>query len=442
MPSAEFATFLQGVMPYCKGCGHGLAARAMTAALEATGLPPEHLCIVSDIGCVGLVDALLPTLHTVHTTHGRSTAFAAGIQIADALLYDNRLKVVVVIGDGGATIGLLHLVAAAQANVDITVVLHNNHLYGMTGGQSSGLTPEEWITSTTRGGNPFPPLDMMGILRASGAAKLGRFLATDPELPRHLREAIEHPGFACIEVLELCTAFGVKYNQMNSRKLRDLAEATGEALGECATDGADRAPFGTAWRRTAPTKPGAGLRIAAAGSASPELGLAAPLRMIVAGTAGEGVQGAASLCTQVAVELGLYATRKNDNLVTQGTGYSLSEVVLSPDRIHHTGIEVPDVLLVVSADGLKRVGADLRRMNEGGLAVIDSSLEGVPETSATVVRLPLRAELGARNAALGALGFALARTGAFPAERLAVEAGRSFGSEKPAEAVRWGARAG
>lgn len=435
MPFGE--ALLQGTFPYCRGCGHGLAARAITAALEATGLPPQDLCIVSDIGCVGLVDALLPTLHTVHTTHGRSTAFAAGIQIADALLYDNRLKVVVVIGDGGATIGLLHLVAAAQANVDVTVVLHNNHLYGMTGGQSSGLTPEEWITSTTRGGNPFPPLDMMGLLRASGAAKLGRFLATDPDLPTHLRAAIEHPGFACIEVLELCTAFGVKYNTMTTRKLKELADSTGEPLGDSPTHGADRAPFGVAWRKTAPTTPGPGLRTFAAGAASPELGLTGPLRMVVAGTAGEGVQGAASLCTQVGVELGLYATRKNDNLVTQGTGYSLSEVVLSPARIHFTGIAEPDVLLAVSADGLRRTAADLRRMR--GLVVVDASLDDVPPAAAEVVRLPLRTELGAKNAALGALGFALARTRAYPPERLAVEVSRAFGNDKPGDAVRWGA---
>lgn len=438
MPSAEHA-ILQGTAPYCKGCGHGLAARAIASALEATGLPREQLCMVSDIGCVGLIDALLPTLHTVHTTHGRSTAFAAGIQIADSLLYDNKLKTVVVIGDGGATLGLLHLVAAAQANVDITVVLHNNHLYGMTGGQSSGLTPEEWITSTTRGGNPFPPLDMMGILRASGAARLGRYLATDPELPNHLRAAIEHPGFACIEVLELCTAFGVKWNAMNAKKLRDLAEATGESLGACATRGAERPPFAAAWRKTAPTKPGAGLRVSEAGPASPELGLDGPLRLIVAGTAGEGVQGASAMCSQAAVELGLYATRKNDNLVTQGSGYSLSELVLSPVAIHHTGIDVPDVLAATSADGLKRVAADLRRMGERGLAILDASLEGVPETRATVVRLPLRSELGVKNAALGALGFALARTGAFPAGYLADEALRAFKDDKPASAVRWGA---
>lgn len=438
MQSAEHA-LLQGALPYCKGCGHGLAARGIAAALEATGLPPEDLCIVSDIGCVGLLDALLPTLHTVHTTHGRSTAFAAGIQIADALLYDGRLKIVVVIGDGGATLGLLHLVAAAQANVDLTVVLHNNHLYGMTGGQGSGLTPEGSITSTTRGGNPFPPLDMMGILRASGAAKLGRYLATDPTLPVHLRAAIEHPGFACIEVLELCTAFGVKWNAMNARKLRDLVDVTGEPLGECATRGAERLPFSVAWRNVAPTQPGSGLRITEAGPPSRELGLAGPLRVIVAGTGGEGVQGASALCSQAAVELGLYATRKNDNLVTQGTGYSLSELVLSPERIHHTGIDVPDVLLATSADGLKRVANDLRRMGERGVAVVDASLEDVPETRAVVVRLPLRAELGPKNAALGALGYAIGRTGAFPVARLADEARRAFGDEKPGAAVMWGA---
>ncbi|MBI5627827.1 MAG: 2-oxoacid:ferredoxin oxidoreductase subunit beta, partial [Candidatus Rokubacteria bacterium] len=135
--------------PYCKGCGHGLVARRLNEALLRLGLDPGDVVLTSDIGCVGLVDPLFPGLHTVHTIHGRSTAVATGAVLADALLGDGRMKNIVMIGDGGATIGLLHLAQAALMNVDLTVLLHNNMLYGMTGGQHSALTPAGFVTTTT-----------------------------------------------------------------------------------------------------------------------------------------------------------------------------------------------------------------------------------------------------------------------------------------------------
>jgi 2-oxoglutarate/2-oxoacid ferredoxin oxidoreductase subunit beta len=128
-------------LPYCRGCGHSLVVRQLSDALERLGLPPRSIELITDIGCVGLADALFPYLHTVHTTHGRSTAFATGMALADAVLEPRGLKPIVMIGDGGAMIGLLHLVHAAQLNVDVTVLIHNNFMFGMTGGQHSALSP-------------------------------------------------------------------------------------------------------------------------------------------------------------------------------------------------------------------------------------------------------------------------------------------------------------
>ncbi|MBI2197684.1 MAG: 2-oxoacid:ferredoxin oxidoreductase subunit beta, partial [Candidatus Rokubacteria bacterium] len=103
-------------VPYCKGCGHGLVARGLGEALVRLGLDASQIVLTSDIGCVGLVDPLFPTLHTVHTIHGRSTAVAAGAVLADTVLGEGRMKNIVMIGDGGATIGLLHLTQAALMN--------------------------------------------------------------------------------------------------------------------------------------------------------------------------------------------------------------------------------------------------------------------------------------------------------------------------------------
>lgn len=116
-------------LPYCKGCGHGQVLRALGEALGRLQLPPQEVVIVTDIGCVGLADMQFSTPHTVHTTHGRSPAFAAGIALADATLGEGRLKLIVLIGDGGAMIGLNHLVNSALVNPDMTVLVHNNFLF-------------------------------------------------------------------------------------------------------------------------------------------------------------------------------------------------------------------------------------------------------------------------------------------------------------------------
>ncbi len=73
-------------LPYCRGCGHSLVVRQLSCALEQLALPPRSVVLTTDIGCVGLADSLFPYLHTVHTTHGRSTAFATGMALADAIL--------------------------------------------------------------------------------------------------------------------------------------------------------------------------------------------------------------------------------------------------------------------------------------------------------------------------------------------------------------------
>jgi len=164
----------KGPFPYCKGCGHGLVARRLADALAAIHLDPRDLVLTSDIGCVGLVDPLFPSVHTVHTIHGRSTAVAVGAMLADALLADGRIKNIVMLGDGGASIGLLHLAQAALMNVDLTVMLHNNMLYGMTGGQHSALTPEGFVTTTTPRGNWLPALDMEHVLRGCGGGFFAR----------------------------------------------------------------------------------------------------------------------------------------------------------------------------------------------------------------------------------------------------------------------------
>jgi len=197
MPISEVTTYLapECIMPFCRGCEHSHVLRKLNEALVALHLPPTDVCLVTDIGCIGLADALFAAPHSVHTTHGRSTACATGIALADAVLASNTLKTIVLIGDGGAMIGLLHLVNAALLNANVTVILCNNFLFGMTGGQNSAFSPLEVVTPTTPTGNIVARLDICKVLAASHAGFIARVSATDKALTETLTKAIAHPGF-------------------------------------------------------------------------------------------------------------------------------------------------------------------------------------------------------------------------------------------------------
>jgi pyruvate/2-oxoacid:ferredoxin oxidoreductase beta subunit/Pyruvate/2-oxoacid:ferredoxin oxidoreductase gamma subunit len=412
--------------PYCKGCGHASVVRRLDAALTRLGLEPSQVVLTTDIGCVGLLDPLFPDVHTVHTIHGRSTAVAAGAALADTLLGDGRMKNVVAIGDGGASIGLLHLAQAALMNVDLAVLLHNNMLYGMTGGQHSGLTPEGFATSTTPGGNWVPALDMDQFVRACQGPFFARKLATDPDLADVIAEAIAFPGFAMVEILELCTGFAVPMNHLTGQSLRAMAEERGQGLGVLIRRD-DRRPYHQVYRERFPPDGGSDgdlgrpkdTRDASRANRPSEApipffahGLAGPTSIVIAGSAGERVQSAAAILCQAAVLSGLHCVQKNDYPVTVGSGFSLSEVKLSPQPILYTGVDAPDAILIVSADGLNEVRGrgDIARLTPGGLVLADASLppSSLPEGT---LSLPLRDMLSAELAALGAVAALVGRTG-------------------------------
>jgi len=390
-------------LPYCRGCGHASVVRQLSRALERLQLPPRSVVLTTDIGCVGLADSLFPYLHTVHTTHGRSTAIATGIALGDVLFEQSALKPVVMIGDGGAMIGLLHLVHAAQLNVDVTVLVHNNFLFGMTGGQHSALTPLEFVTATTPDGNYTPPLDLVALLRAAHAGFLARQSATDTDLDALIAEAIAYPGFAMVEILELCTAYGTRWNQLTGSKLKEIAELQGYAVGKPETS-LERPTFREMIRHQQHNSHPPRQKLAETGPQVEGATLAAELRLVVAGSAGERVQSAAALLAKAALAAGLYATQKNDNPVTQGTGFSLSEVCLSPQPIEYTGMEQPDVVIVVSADGLKELGVNgtLGRVRAETLVLMDAELEA-PAMPGRLIKLPLRRRATPQRAALAAL---------------------------------------
>jgi len=411
--------------PYCKGCGHPLVLRALGTALERLVIPPADVAVVTDIGCVGLADAQIVGPHTIHTTHGRSTAFAAGLALADSVLGSGRLKPIVLIGDGGATIGINHLVNGALLNPDVTVLVHDNLLFGMTGGQSSAFSPVGLVTSTAPQGGFVPPLDLARLLLAARAPFVARKVTGDRDLADVLERAIAHPGFAVVEILELCTAYATRWNPLTGTKLRELAEEAGYELGVLRDEPRPTfaSVYGAAHVAEEPAAP-AGI------APSFGHGLERPLGVVLAGTAGEHVQTAATILASAALSCGLHVTQKNDNPVAQGTGFSVSEVILAPGRILYTGIERPDAVLVTSADGARELAASgtLGRADAATLVVADEEVELAP-LPAEPLRLPFRETAGPKLAALAAVAAWRDTTEAIPVEALRTAAVARIGED-------------
>ncbi len=378
--------------PYCPGCGHPLVLRALDEALRAAALPPDQVAIVTDIGCVGLADPLFPALHTVHTLHGRSVAIASGIRRA------GTAKPIVLIGDGGAGIGLLHLVHAAQTDADVAVIVHNNLVYGMTGGQHSVLTPCGLKTTTTPEGCPIPPLDLGAVLIGAGAGFFARTVAPGKELVPLLADALRHPGFACLEVYVLCPTFATSKGGVTGKDLQDLPATEGFRLGVLRSE-----------PRRAVALASVGSRATSSDEEEPpivpdpSLGhLDRLVQVVAAGRAGERVQSAAMLAASAAAAAGLHVAVRTDNPVTQGTGFSLAELTISPDPILYAGPTVPDIVLATAVEGARELeGRGLLRAGAARRLVFDSE---VPSPDGVAVeRRDLRKRFGPKNATLAAV---------------------------------------
>ena len=197
---------------WCSGCGNGIVLCAIARAFEELDLTLENTVVVTGIGCWGKADDYVRT-NSFHGTHGRALAFATGIKLANP-----SLNVVVLMGDGdGITIGGNHFIHAARRNVDVTAILVNNFNYGMTGGQYSGTTPEERITTTSRYGHIEEGFDICAVAKAAGARYVARASTENPQQLKNLiRDGIKKQGFACIEAISPCPTHFGRNNGMRS----------------------------------------------------------------------------------------------------------------------------------------------------------------------------------------------------------------------------------
>ncbi|MCP3853720.1 MAG: 2-oxoacid:ferredoxin oxidoreductase subunit beta [Actinomycetia bacterium] len=194
----------------CPGCGHGIALRSLLWAVDELGIDLDSLAVVSGIGCSGRLSAYIDA-NTFHVTHGRPLAFATGLKLARP-----DLEVVVITGDGDClAIGGNHFIHACRRNLDLTCIMLNNEIYGMTGGQGSPTTSAERFTTTTPGGNHEPTFDACAVATAAGAGLVGREITLQtPSLKNLLKEALTYDGFSFIEVLSDCTEIYGRKNDL------------------------------------------------------------------------------------------------------------------------------------------------------------------------------------------------------------------------------------
>jgi len=197
---------------WCPGCGHGTIMANMIRAIEELGLKKNEVVVVSGIGCSSRMPGYLD-FHTMNTLHGRALAFATGVKMGRP-----ELTVIVPMGDGDAlAIGGNHLIHAARRNLDLTAIVMNNGIYGMTGGQFSPTTPYGKQATTAPFGTLTRPFDLVELARGAGATFVARTTTYHAkEVTELIARAIKHKGFSVVEVLSQCPTYYGKHNKLGS----------------------------------------------------------------------------------------------------------------------------------------------------------------------------------------------------------------------------------
>jgi 2-oxoglutarate ferredoxin oxidoreductase subunit beta len=190
---------------WCSGCGNGIILGATIRAIHKANLDPDRIAFLSGVGCAGRASNYMD-FDAMHTLHGRTIPPAMGIKLAKP-----EMKVIIFTGDGDAVgIGGNHFIHAARRNIDITMVIANNLIYGMTGGQVAPTTELGDLASTAPYGNIDPPFDICRLATAAGATYVARGTAYHvPQIINYIERAILHKGFSVVEVMSQCpTQYG------------------------------------------------------------------------------------------------------------------------------------------------------------------------------------------------------------------------------------------
>lgn len=199
---------------WCPGCGNFSilgAMRAVLARLDEEGFPIENVVLVSGIGCHGkIVDYM--NVNSFYSIHGRTLPVATAIKLANP-----DLQVICFSGDGDSLAeGLDHLIFAAKRNIDITMILHDNRVYGLTTGQYTPTSPLGYKGKSTPAGSAEHPMNPTELMLVSGASYIARgYTHGIEQLQKLFREAILHKGFSFVDVLQVCVTYFNLYEAYN-----------------------------------------------------------------------------------------------------------------------------------------------------------------------------------------------------------------------------------
>ena len=197
---------------WCWGCGDGVILKAFIRAIDKLGWKMDDICVVSGIGCSGRFSSYI-NCNTVHTTHGRTIAYATGIKLANP-----DKKVFCITGDGdGLAIGGNHTIHGCRRNIDINHIVINNFIYGLTNSQTSPTTPKGMWTVTMKKGNIDPTFDACNLAIGAGASFVARETMLDPKkLERVFVKGFQHNGYSFFDIFSNCHVNLGRKNKMGS----------------------------------------------------------------------------------------------------------------------------------------------------------------------------------------------------------------------------------
>ena len=206
---ATFKDFRNDVKPnWCPGCGDFSVQAAIQKACANIGLEPHELAVITGIGCSGRLSGYINS-YGFHSIHGRALPLAQGVKMAN-----NDLTVVASGGDGdGFAIGMGHTIHALKRNIDITYIVMDNQIYGLTKGQTSPSSAHGFVTKSTPKGSIEPSISPLQLAISSGATFVAQSVSSDiKELTSIIEQGMNHKGFSFINVFSPC----VTYNKVNT----------------------------------------------------------------------------------------------------------------------------------------------------------------------------------------------------------------------------------
>lgn len=364
---------------FCPGCTHDRIAKELDTTMVNLGLAADKTVIVTDIGCSGLFDTFF-NVHALHGVHGRALTYATGLKLADP-----SLTVIVTMGDGGLGIGGAHVLAACRKNLDITLIILNNFNFGMTGGQFSVTTPSNAIVGSEFLNQAEMPIDICAVAKSAGATYVSKCSGHDEGLAQELARAITHKGFSVVETLGLCTGRYTKNNQLTPKVIDQMIQDQPVEGGVVEKN--QRPEYGELYRRLAREK-----------TTFPEplvtektFDLENPQRqeVVILGSAGMRIVTAGDIVCYAGMSAGMNVSIKNDYNITVLRGQSVSEILLSPEKIGYTGIESPTVVMALSDEGVQRRQKIFKTLSPATFVLKEKSV-AIPETPARVEEIDFK----------------------------------------------------